>query len=165
MRKIIANTTPLIALAEIGQLDILRLLYDSVIIPEAVLQEIIEEPAKSEVHCANWIQTQSIQHPEEKQFYRARLHAGEVEVLILAREIQADLLLIDDNTAKKAAKFAGFSVTGTLGILLRAKRAGLIHSVAPLLNQLSDRGFYVVEKIRTYVLNAAEEGGEELRSD
>ena len=53
--------------------------------------------------------------------FSARLHAGEIEVLTLAQECGADLLIIDDNAAKKTAKYLGFTVTGTMGVLLKAK--------------------------------------------
>lgn len=126
MRKVVSNTTPLIALAEIGKLDVLHKLYGEILIPEAVRREIIQEPARSETQRAGWILTRSIRYPENKEFYRARLHSGEVEAILLAHEEQADLLIIDDNAAKKAAKSTGLKVTGTLGVLLRAKQEGII---------------------------------------
>ena len=61
--------------------------------------------------------------------FRVKLHAGEVEVMILADEMNADLLLMDDNAAKKTAKFLGMTVTGTLGILIRAKKEKYILAV------------------------------------
>ena len=76
--------------------------------------------------------------------YKAKLHAGEVEVMILAQQDpKADLLIIDDNAAKKTAKFLGLTVTGTMGVLLRAKREGLIDKVAPLLDKIRENGFYL----------------------
>ena len=128
-RKIIANTTPLIALADIGHLDLLQKLYGEIIIPQAVLDEIKTEPARSIVKLAiktEWINVCSISDVTAKQLYRAKLHAGEVEVMILAEEHKADLVLIDDNAAKKTAKFMGLKVTGTFGVLLRAKREGYL---------------------------------------
>jgi predicted nucleic acid-binding protein len=61
--------------------------------------------------------------------FSARLHAGEVDVMILAQEAGAGLVLMDDNAAKKTAKFMGLNVTGTFGVLLRGKREGIIDSV------------------------------------
>ena len=122
MRRVIANTTPLIALANIDRLELLRELYGSIIIPQAVMDEIIREPAKQRVRRAIWIKVESIQDVSQKDAFRARLHTGEVEVMILAREQKADLVIIDDDAAKKTAKFLGLNVTGTLGVLLKSKR-------------------------------------------
>ena len=67
--------------------------------------------------------------------YQAKLHAGEVEVMILAQETpKADLVVLDDNAAKKTAKFLGLKVTGTLGVILKAKKQGFIERVTLLSN-------------------------------
>ena len=89
--------------------------------------------------------------------FSARLHAGEIEVLMLAQECDADLLVIDDNAAKKTAKYLGFMVTGTMGVLLGAKREGYIDLVKPLMERLIADGFYVSPMVRDYVLEAAGE--------
>ncbi len=85
--------------------------------------------AKSDSACQqiknnlDWIHVCKIKNENEKKMYRAKLHAGEVEVMILAQEDEKeDLLIIDDNSAKKTAKFLGLKVTGSLGILLKAKK-------------------------------------------
>ena len=77
--------------------------------------------------------------------------------------MNADLLLMDDNAAKKTAKFLGMTVTGTLGILIRAKREGYISAVRPLLDALMADGLYISDVVRDYVLEAAEEGKRSLR--
>ena len=89
--------------------------------------------------------------------YKARLHDGEVEVMILAGELGASLLIIDDNTAKKTAKYLGFKVTGTLGVLLRAKREGIIPEVRPLIAEIRGNGFYVSDAVERMVLEQAGE--------
>ncbi len=170
-RKVIANTTPLIALADIGHLDLLQKLYGEIMIPRAVLDEIKSEPAKSIVRAAlktavkmtaennsvTWINVCSISDVNAKRLYRAKLHAGEVEVMILAEEQNADLVLMDDNAAKKTAKFMGLKVTGTLGVLLRAKREGHIKEVQPLMKRLIETGMFISENICRYVLKEAGE--------
>ena len=72
MRKVVANTTPLIALVEIDQLEVLHKLYGEILIPEAVMEEIEREPAKSFVMNADWIKRFPITHPEQKTPYKAR---------------------------------------------------------------------------------------------
>ena len=157
MRKVVANTTPIIALADIGQLDLLRQLYGEIIIPTAVLDEIISEPARSKVGESDWIIVESVSYAEQKRLFKSRLHEGEVEVMLLAQEQHADLVIIDDNAAKKTAKFLGINVTGTMGILIRAKQNGLIDEVKPLIEELLDKGLYIGQEVVDMVLEAAGE--------
>ena len=157
MRRVIANTTPLIALANIDRLELLHELYGTIIVPQAVVDEIISEPAKQRVRSATWIKVEAIQDPSQKDIFRARLHAGEVEVMILAREQNADLVIMDDNAAKKTAKFLGLNVTGTLGILLKAKKEGYLEMVEPIMNELILGGLFISDTVKGYVLKEAGE--------
>ena len=119
MRKVIVNTTPLIALAGIGHLNVLEKLYGEVTIPRAVYNEICAKPdnecAKQLQQALDWIAIEDIVNTEAKMYYKTQLHDGEVEVMILAKEKQADLMIVDDNNAKKHAKYLGLPVTGTIG--------------------------------------------------
>ena len=160
MRKIIVNATPLIVLCHIGCLGLLKKLYDKIIIPRAVYQEVCAKPdsaCQQIKEHTDWIQVRDVSNQTERKMYQAKLHAGEVEVMILAHEIDADLLIIDDNAAKKTAKYLGFTVTGTLGVLLKAKRMGLIQEVRPLLLAIQKNGFYVSSTVVNMVLTAANE--------
>lgn len=158
MRKVIANTTPLIALAGIGQLDLLRKLYTEITIPRAVNHEIISEPARTLVSAADWIRVENVLVPAGKSAFSSRLHSDEIEVIMLAQEKTADLLIIDDNAAKKTAKYLGLTVTGTMGVLLKAKKEGFVPEVKPLLEALMKDGLYVSPTVQNYVL---EQAGEE----
>lgn len=160
MPRVVVNTTPLIALCGIGQLEILRKLYHEIFIPAAVYQEItaIEDSACMQVQLAGkWIHVQQIRDHSEKKMYRAKLHDGEVEVMILAQETNADLVIIDDNAAKRTAKYLGLAVTGTLGVLLKAKRQGIVKEVHPLLSEMKRNGFYIGSTLETIVLEQAGE--------
>ena len=157
MRKVLANTTPLIALANINRLELLHKLYGIIIVPQAVMKEIVREPAKHRVRECSWIRVEKIQDSTQKDIFRARLHAGEVEVMILAREQKADLVIMDDDAAKKTAKFLGLHVTGTLGVLLRAKKEGYLDKVEPVMNELIHDGLYISDTVKQYVLNQAGE--------
>lgn len=92
-----------------------------------------------------------------KEFFKAQLHDGEVEVMILAKEICSNLVVIDDKNAKKHAKYLGLNVTGTLGILLKAKQQGFIQEIKPLLLELRDKGIYISDNIINICLKAANE--------
>lgn len=157
MRKVIVNTTPLIALANTDRLEILHKLYGTILVPQAVMDEIISEPAKQRVRSSSWIKIEEIKDQAQKDYFRARLHAGEVEVMILAREQKADLVIMDDDAAKKTAKFLGLNVTGTLGVLLKAKKEGHLDKVEPVLNELICDGFFISDTVRRYALREAGE--------
>ena len=159
MRKVIVNSTPMIALANIGKIDLLRQVYRKIVIPQAVYDEIISPSVKKQVEeRRDWITVEHIEDHSQKRMYRAKLHAGEVEVMILAQEQNAELVILDDNAAKKTAKYLGLSVTGTLGVLLRAKREGYITAVSPLMDALARDHFFIDEKVRSMVLKQAGEG-------
>ncbi len=82
---------------------------------------------------------------------------GEVEVMILAKEVCSDLVVIDDKNAKKHAKYLGLNVTGTLGILIKAKQKGFIKEVKPLLLELKNKGIYISDNVIDMCLKAANE--------
>lgn len=160
MRKVVVNSTPLIILCGIGRLDILKEMYQEIYIPVAVFREVT---AKNDLACAQlrsagaWIHIEQIQDYREKKMYKAKLHDGEVEVMILAQEQEAGLVILDDNAAKKTAKYLGLTVTGTLGVLIKAKQQGIIETVRPLLTEMRRNGFYVSSMVEYMVLEQAGE--------
>lgn len=160
MRKVIVNSTPIIALCKIEQLEILKKLYREITIPVAVYREVtaLEDSACMQIKTAGeWIHVEQIRDYKEKKMYKAKLHDGEVEVMILAQEQQADLVIIDDHAAKKTAKYLGLPVTGTLGILLKAKQQGWIKEIHSLLLELKRNGFYISPALEDIVLKQAGE--------
>ena len=82
-----------------------------------------------------------------KVFYKTQLHEGEVEVMILSREIGADVVIIDDANAKKHAKYLQLPVTGTLGVLIKAKQKGYINELKPILNRMIEKGIYISDSL------------------
>ena len=160
MRKVIVNSTPLIILCGIGKLHILKEMYQEIYIPPAVFQEVTakEDSACQQIRSAeDWIHIEEIKDLSEKKMYKAKLHDGEVEVMILAQERNADLVILDDNAAKKTAKYLGLTVTGTLGVLVKAKHQGIIEEVRPLLSEMRQNGFYVSKTVESMVLEQAGE--------
>ena len=161
MPRVIVNSTPLIVLSNINHLDLLQKLYTEIYIPQAVYDEVTEkaDSACSQIKAnTNWIHVCQIKNVSQKRMYQAKLHDGEVEVMILAQENQnQDLVIIDDNSAKKTAKYLGLKVTGTLGVILKAKQQKLLSAVVPLMNQMTQNGFYITEKVFDYVKSTAGE--------
>lgn len=161
MRKVVVNTTPLIALSHVGQLELLKRMYDEIIIPEAVYEELsikTESVCKKEVdNSLDWIRVERIKNQMAKDMYKTQLHDGEVEVMILAKETSADVVIIDDANAKKYAKYLKLPVTGTLGVLLRAKQQGHIDRLEPILRQMIEKGIYISANLVEMCLKQAGE--------
>lgn len=160
MRKVVVNSTPLIILGNIDGLKILQELYGEIIIPRAVFEEVTSKDDNAKLNLSqnlSWIKVLEVQDKSNRKMYQAKLHDGEVEVMMLANEISADLLIIDDNAAKKTAKFLGFTVTGTLGVILKAKSEGIIQQVKPIVDEMLRQGFYISPKIIETVIKTVKE--------
>jgi predicted nucleic acid-binding protein len=161
MHKVIVNSTPIISLCHIGKLGLLKELYGEVLIPEAVYREISakhDSIAKAELdNSLDWIRVCKIQNEMARFFFKSQLHDGEVEVMILGKEEKATLLIIDDKNAKNHAKYLKFNVTGTLGVLLKAKREGRIDTIKPLLDKMVSEGIFLDAKAQAYCLKEAGE--------
>lgn len=160
MRKVVVNSTPLIILGNIGGLKILKDLYEEIIIPRAVFEEVTSKDDNAKLKLSqnlSWIKVLEVRDKSSRKMYQAKLHDGEVEVMMLANEISADLLVIDDNSAKKTAKFLGFTVTGTLGVILKAKSEKIIPQVKPIVEEMLRQGFYISPQIIEMVLKTANE--------
>ncbi len=162
--KIVCNASPLINLARIGRLGLLRELYEELIIPEAVWREVVLEGAgqsgASEVESAVWIQRRSVRNMELVQALRQDLDAGEAQAIALSLEIRADLLLMDEHLGRDTARHLGLRYIGLIGALVEAKHRGLISAVKPDLDALRDiAGFRVKDELYTRVLEDEGEAG------
>mgnify|MGYP000862518243 CR=1 FL=1 len=160
MRKVIANSTPLIALNKIGKLDLLKEIYKEIIIPYAVYEEVILNSNKASndfIKESNFFSIKRIKNEEARKLFVTSLHKGEVEVMILAKEIKADICIIDDLLARKYAKYYNLNITGTIGILLKAKELGLITRIKPIMDELKVSGIYIDTKLYNRVLEIARE--------
>ena len=161
MRKVIVNTTPLIALCHVGQLDLLYQMYGGIMIPQAVYQELSEKQdsiCKKQVDSSlDWIFVENIENETAKSMFKSQLHDGEVEVMILAKEKNADLVIIDDANAKKYAKYLDLPVTGTLGILIKAKKQGYIKELKTVIQGMIDKNIYISDKLMKLCLEQVDE--------
>ncbi|MBD2438668.1 DUF3368 domain-containing protein [Nostoc sp. FACHB-110] len=139
---VISDTSAITNLAAIDQLRLLPLLYEQVIIPEAVYRELVDidppVPGTVEVQTATWLEVKLIANREfvERLQSEVRLDPGESEAITLSLELQADLLLIDERRGRAEADRLGIKITGLLGILVEAKRKNLILAVKPLMDTL-----------------------------
>lgn len=159
MRKIISNTTPIISLLKINKLSLLKKLYGKIIVPFAVYQEIEEgkdKPYYTDLFSINWIEIKKIQNSKSRE-YIFDLDKGEAEVLILAKEIDADLAILDEIMGRRYAKQLGIVLSGTIGVLLKAKEKGYISSLKNILSELTEKGTWLNPKLISKVLEIAGE--------
>ncbi|MGI8982192.1 MAG: DUF3368 domain-containing protein [Pirellulaceae bacterium] len=161
MAVIISDTSPIRTLHHLGKIEWLKSLYGEVLIPPAVVNE-LEYPASQLAPIQiSGISCLKVQVPASKarvDELRATLDLGEAEAIALAEELHADLLLMDEMDGRETAEKLGLAVTGTLGILLRAKQDGLCREIAPLIDRLRmELNFFVAPVLRSLVLQAAGE--------
>jgi predicted nucleic acid-binding protein len=109
------------------------------------------------VGAAAWIRVVRLRAPERADALAARLQRGEAEAVVLAEEISGITLLMDDADGRRAAIRRGISVVGSAGLLVLAKRAGLIAGVRPVLDELVGVGLYLDEAIYRLALSSAGE--------
>ena len=154
-----SNSTILIGLARINKLDLLTKLFSKVYIPNAVFNELthVEKAGASEIRKASYLIHQSPQDTKEVSLLLGNLDRGEAEVLALSKELHADLVLLDEEKARKVAVLAGFEVMGLMGVLLTAKRKGLFKNIRPLIEDLKRKKFRVAEAIVIDILKSAGE--------
>ena len=160
MRKVIVNSTPVISLCKVGLLDLLRKQYGEVTIPEAVFKEVSRknDDVKKQLSEADWIHVESIEETKSKKMYKAKLHDGEVEVMILAQEYDGEhLVIIDDGPARKTAEYLGLTLTGTIGVLIKATANGHIEAVMPVVREMERNGIYFSDKLKKQVRRVAKE--------
>jgi predicted nucleic acid-binding protein len=161
LARIVSNSGPLIALAEIGQFPLLQQLFGELFIASAVYAEVVVngagEPGAKETAEAAWIKQAEVQDRLAVDLLRDELGPGESESIVLAKELRADYVFFDDLKARKKARHIGLRVTGTLGVILMAKVAGLIQEVKPLLDQLRQTDFRMSYEMYLEVLTEAGE--------
>ena len=155
---VVSNTTPLIGLAVIGRFNLLRQLFGSIIIPEAVYQEAViygreQGGARREVSEAHWIEIRPVKDRLAVEVLLDELDIGEAETIVLAREISADWVLMDERKGRRKLTELGLSKTGTAGILLKARRENLIPALAPELDLLRKTGFSISDFVVTGLLH------------
>ena len=160
MLDIIANTSPLQYLHQLGLLHLLHKMYGRIIVPDAVSAELergrsmgVELPKISSV---SWIDIRSVRNRSLLPVVTG-LGQGEKEVLASALESSNAVIVLDDLLARRHASLLGLKKTGTLGILLKAKQLGQIRMLSPLLDSLDSLNFRLGAKTRNSVLRLAGE--------
>jgi len=160
-KRIVVNTSPWIALSICGQNHLLKMIYDEVYIPFKVREEILaggEQVAGiSELKANPWLKIEKVVDVEKvKLLYE--LEPGEAEVIILAKEKGIKQVMIDEKIARLQAKVLDLEVIGTLGLLLKARKMGMLSAIKPLIIKMRENGIWIKEDIVAGILREAEEG-------
>lgn len=149
---VVSNASPLIALDQIGQLDLLHHLFPNLVVPPAVAEEVAPTVA-----LPSWIEIRPLAQPIGPIILAASLGRGESAAISLGLEVDAERVILDERAGRRCAQSLGMSLIGTLGILAAARRRGLIPAIKPLLDELLMHDFRVSAALIERVLQDAGE--------
>lgn len=147
---VIADTSSLIYLTALNQLDLLPRLYSSVLITPTVA-------AEYGLSLPGWMQVRGPQEAIKTLIFGARIDIGEASAIALALETPDSLLVLDDRRGRRAASRLHLSTTGTLGLLIAAKQKGLLPAIRPLVQQLLARGMHLAPEVEAAAYRLADE--------
>lgn len=144
---IVSNTTPILSLYKIEQLELLESLFNQITVPKAVYNEIAilgkGKDGYDVLDSISYIQVVEVQNKIAINMLRSQLDYGEAESIVLAAELAADVLLLDEKKARKIAQANSQKVMGTIGVLQAAKRKGLISNIKDQLDALIASGIWI----------------------
>jgi predicted nucleic acid-binding protein len=144
---VIADSTCLIGLSKIDRLELLPALFTRITLAPAVWHEVVVQgtgrAGSAQVQNAAWIDVHKVQDTLAVEALRLNLGAGESESMVLARELNASLVILDDARARRTAQQLGLPIAGTAALLQRAQELGLLVDAAQAINDLRGVGFRV----------------------
>ena len=157
---VVSDTTPLIGLASINRLEILRELFGEVYIPQAVYAETVTHGrttgnARRDVQRARWIHVVQVQNRPAVNILLDEMDSGEAETIVLAGERKADWVLMDERKGRRKLSQLNVQKIGTVGVLLKARQLGMISSLKTEIENLQKQGFAVSQMIIDGVLKIA----------
>jgi len=159
---VVSNTTPLIGLAVIQRFDLLQRFFGEIVIPQAVYHEAVVTGreiggAKREIEQSEWVKIAQVQDRLAVEVLLDELDLGEAETIVLALELRADWVLMDERKGRRKLAQLNLPKIGTLGILLNAKQAGLLPALRPELETLRQKGFSLSQPVIDEILRQAGE--------
>lgn len=149
-KVIISDTSCLIILNKIRELDLLRQLYETVTITLDIFVEYGEQ-------LPDWIEVEQAKDQYRQQLLELEIDLGEASAIALALETEDSIIILDDWKARKLAERLGLSVTGTLGVIINAKKSGLISSIKPYLDKIRKTNFRISDELEQIALKEANE--------
>lgn len=150
-RTIISDTSCLIILSKIGEIELLKKVYGRVVTTTDIADEFGEV-------LPEWIEIVSVQDKLRQQLLEMQIDKGESSAIALALETSVSTLIIDDNKARRVASQLGLNFTGTIGVIIKAKLTGKIESIKPLLSKIKQTNFRISPELEIQALIEAKEG-------
>jgi len=150
-KKLVINTSPMIALVASGnQLDILQRLYTEVIVPNEVAQEMRQAGEKglavTEFISASWLNC--LPHPVKTSLYlQNSLDPGEAAVIQTALDRGIETVCIDEAAGRRVARLHGLKITGSIGVLIRAKQKGMNISITESIHNMRTNGIWISDHL------------------
>ena len=161
---VVSNTSPIMNLATVDMLDLLRLQFEEVLVPAAVIDELrldTDYPGTDKIRDAmdaGWLRQVDLEDDRVARALRRELDDGEAEAIALALQLRVQSILMDERDGRSVAKSMGLVPIGVIGVLVRAKQGGDITSVKEVLNKLRDEaGFYMTDSFLKDILSAVGE--------
>lgn len=159
---VVSDTSPITNLAAIGKLDLLAQVFGSVLVPDAVAAELLRgsegAPGRVDVAKLDWVSVRQVGNQALVVSLALELDEGEAEAIALARQTNTDCILMDERRGRHAARKLGLKPLGLLGVLVLAKRGGLLAEVKPVLDSLiADAGFWIGRDLYEHVLSEVSE--------
>lgn len=148
---VISDTSTLILFHKIEHLDLLREVYKELVTTPEIAEEYGDK-------LPNWIQIQTVCDKKYQEFLETQVDLGEASAIALAMELEDTLLLLDDLKARKLARQLNLKITGTLGVINKAKQMGIIDNVKPLIDKLIETDFRISDTIINEILKLNSEG-------
>ena len=159
---VVVDTSPLIALAVMGLLPALRSLFNTVLVPSAVVRECLDDLSKpmaeniGDALVHNLLVEQSVTDQDYCELLAQVLDHGEAETIALAKEMNV-MALIDEVTARKVAAREDIDFAGSLYVLIRARQENLVPAVTPLLDKLLQHGYHLDKSLVQFVVDTCDE--------
>jgi predicted nucleic acid-binding protein len=147
---VIPDTSSLILFHKIGELNLLQAIYKNLITTQEVASEF-------DADLPGWIEIKKIKDHTYQKFLETQVDSGEASVIALAKESKNPLLILDDPKARKLAQRLNLRITGTLGVIHKARRIGTIDKVQPVLDKLLSTDFRISQRLIRELLRLNDE--------
>lgn len=149
-KTIISDTTCFIILTKIGELNLLEKIYGKVITTKEVAKEFGKK-------LPSWIEIKNPSDKYRQLILEMQIDKGEASAIALALETPNSTIILDDYKARKVAEKLGLEITGTIGIIIKAKKKGIIKSIKPILEKIKNTDFRLSEELEKQALKEARE--------
>ena len=151
---VVSDTTAITNFYQVDLLKLMKTLFQEIIIPQSVYDELAIIPKqKNVIDNCSWIKIKKVKNKKMLAKLSIKLDSGEAEAIVLAKELKADLIIIDEYLGRKVAKEQGLKIIGVLGILIIAKNNGNIAKILPIVDELIQKAkFRVNPKLLNKIL-------------